>query len=54
MEVKTFDFEKLKKLIKDSDPYLKRYIKCLKENSGRWEKIAGEAIAKLRKQAHKE
>jgi hypothetical protein len=49
MEVKTFNEDKISKLIKESDPYLKQYIKSLKEVSKNWENIANKAIAKLRK-----
>ncbi len=47
MTVKTFDEEKLKKLISSSDPYLQQYIKSLKQTSDNWKDIATRAKKKL-------
>lgn len=47
-EVRTFDFDKVNKLIKESDPYLQHYIKCLKEVSDGWERLLKDAMKKIR------
>lgn len=46
-EVKTFDIKKIECLIKNSDPYLQRYIKCLKGVSDGWEDLFHKAMKKL-------
>ena len=48
MNVKTFDNERLKRLMADCDPYLLKYIEALKQNARGWEEISQKAIKKLR------
>lgn len=46
--VKTFDEERVSKLIKEADPYLKKYIACLKKHLELQNQLTQEAISKLR------
>ena len=48
MEVKTFNREKIKKLISECDPYLRMYIQKLQDALTRQETITAEAIQKLK------
>jgi len=49
MNVKTYDFKKINQLIKDSDPYLQKYIKSLKKIIEMQEGTIQKAILKIRK-----
>ena len=49
--VRTFDFDRVKKLIAESDPYLQQYIKSLQGVSDGWERLAKDAVAKLKRNA---
>lgn len=48
MKVKTFDENKLNKLLKECNPYILLYIKKLKESNARWESLTQKAIKKIR------
>lgn len=54
MRVKTFDEERLKKLLVECDPYLLKYIEALKRNGDRWRDISQKAMKKLRGDADEE
>jgi hypothetical protein len=49
--VHTIDERKVFELLKVADPYLKNYVRALKNVSRGWEDIAHKAIAKLRNNA---
>jgi hypothetical protein len=46
--VHTIDMKRVDKLIKECDPYLRNYIRALKEASEGWERLTKLAVAKLR------
>lgn len=52
MVVKTFNDEKLHKLISESDPYIQKYIKALKTTSDNWKDIAYQSKSKLLAKSH--
>jgi hypothetical protein len=50
--VHTVDIKRIDKLVKECDPYLRNYIRALRKVSDGWERLAKDAIAKLRRDPH--
>ena len=48
--VHTFNMKRIDSLIKESDKELQQYIEALKRASDGWERLAKDAVAKLRQQ----
>jgi len=48
MNVKTFDPNKIKELLKNADPYIKVYIEKLQQSSDIWKDLFNEALLKLK------
>jgi len=48
--VHTFNMKRIDSLIKESDKELQQYIEALKRVSDGWERLAKDAVAKLRQQ----
>jgi hypothetical protein len=48
--VYTIDEKRVEELLKDSDPYLKNYVRALKDVSAGWERLYYKAMKKIREQ----
>lgn len=48
MNVSTFDSNKIKELLKNEDPYIKKYIDKLQQSSDIWKDLFNEALIKLK------